>query len=125
MPPWRLDAVLATLFVATALLTTRRADPVYEQQDGVAIALILAATVPYYLRRRAPLAVLVVSLSATAALFIDGYDAGALPFLIGFGIYTVGAHRPWREVLAAAGFQNACLTVMSSPTARASTCPSS
>lgn len=112
MPPWRLDAVLATLFVVTALLTTRRADPVYEPRDGVAIALILAATIPYYLRRRAPLAVLVVTLSATAALFIDGYDAGALPFLIGVGIYTVGAYRPWREVVAAAVFQNACLAVM-------------
>jgi signal transduction histidine kinase len=56
--------------------------------------------------------VLLVSLSATAALFIEGYDAGALPFLIGVGIYTVGAHRPFREVAAAAVFVNLVLLVM-------------
>src|SRR5688572_20047087 len=86
MPPWRLDAVLATLFVVTALLTTRRPDPGYEERDAVAVVLILVATVPYYLRRAAPLPVLIVTLTATAALFIDGYDAGALPFLVAVGI---------------------------------------
>jgi signal transduction histidine kinase len=112
MPPWRVDAVLATLFVVTALATTRRPDPVYEPRDGVAIVLILASTVPYYVRRLAPLPVLVVSLSATAALFIDGYDAGALPFLIGVGIYTVGAYRPLPEVVGATVFVNVALFAM-------------
>ena len=111
-PAWRIDAVLATLFVVTALVTTRRPDPVYEPRDGVAIALILAATVPYYVRRLAPLPVLVVSLAATAALFIDGYDSGPLPFLIGVGIYTVGAYRPLREVVAGAVFAGLALVAM-------------
>ncbi len=34
MPPWRLDAVLATLFVVTALLTTSKPDPGYEERDA-------------------------------------------------------------------------------------------
>ena len=55
---------------------------------------------------------LIVTLTATAALFIDGYDAGALPFLVAVGIYTVGAYRPLREVVAAAVFVIAALFVM-------------
>ena len=112
MPAWRVDAVLATLFVITALVTTNRTDPVYEPRDGRAVALILAATLPYFFRRLAPLAVLVVSVSATGALFLEGYDAGALPFLVAVGIYTVGAYRPAREVVAAVVFQNAVLLAM-------------
>jgi signal transduction histidine kinase len=112
VPAWRVDAVLATVFVLTALATTHRPDPVYEPRDGLAVGLLLAATVPYYGRRLAPVPVLVTSLTATAALFIEGYDAGALPFLVAVGIYTVGAHRPIREVAAAAVFVNLTLVVM-------------
>jgi signal transduction histidine kinase len=112
MPPWQVDAVLATLFVVTAFLTTRRPDFGYEERDAAANALILAATVPYYARRLAPLSVLMVSISAIAALFLDGYDAGALPFLVGVGIYTVGAYRPLREVVVAMVFVIATLVVM-------------
>ena len=112
VPPWRFDALLTLPFLVTALFTTRRPGPVPEAPDAVGIALILGATVPYFFRRLAPLPVLVVSLSATATLFIDGYDTGALPFLVGVGIYTVGAYRPLREVVIAAVFQNAVLVVM-------------
>ena len=104
--------MLTTLFVVTALLTTRKPDPGYEERDAVAIALILVATVPYYLRRAAPLPVLIVTMTATAALFIDGYDAGALPFLVAVGVYTVGAYRPLPEVVAAMVFVIAALFVM-------------
>jgi hypothetical protein len=51
--PWRIDAVLATFFVLVGVMTTDQADPLYEPRDAVAIGLILAATVPYYARRRA------------------------------------------------------------------------
>ena len=109
---WRLDGLLAALFVATALATTWKPDPGYDDRDGFAVALILLATAPHVFRRVAPVPVLVVTLSATAALFIRGYDAGALPFLIGVGVYTVGAYRPWREVVGAAVFVNVTLVVM-------------
>jgi signal transduction histidine kinase len=112
VPAWRIDAVLATVFVLTALATTSRPDPVHEPRDGLAVGLVLAATVPYYARRRVPLPVLLVSLSATAGLFIGGYDAGALPFLVAVGIYTVGAHRPIHEVVAATVFVNVVLLAM-------------
>jgi signal transduction histidine kinase len=112
MPPWRFDLMLTTPFVVTALFTTRKPGPVPEAPDALGIVLILAATAPFLFRRLAPLPVLVVSLSATAALFVDGYDTGAQPFLIAVGVYTVGAYRPLREVVAAAIFQNAVLVLM-------------
>ncbi len=111
-PPWRIDAVLATFLVLTGLTTTNQAEPIYEPRDAGAIALILVATVPYYLRRLAPLPVFVVSQTAIAAIFVVGYHGGALPFVLAVGAYTVGAHRPLREVVLAAVLQNVTFAVM-------------
>ena len=111
-PAWQIDAVLATFLVATGLTTTNQIEAIYKPRDGVAIALILVATLPYYLRRRAPLAVFVVSLTAIAALFVLDYHGGALPFVLAVGAYTVGAYRPLREVVAAAVVQNVTFVVM-------------
>ena len=102
MPSWRLDLVIATLFVVTGIGTTGHGGPVYEPRDGVALALVLGVTVPYYVRRLAPLPVFVLSISAIAGLFVGGYDAGALPFVVAVGAYTVAAYRPLREVVVAA-----------------------
>ena len=111
-PPWRIDAVLATFLVLTGLTTTNQTEPIYEPRDGVAVALILAATLPYYVRRQAPLPVFVVSQTAIAAIFVSGYHGGALPFVLAVGAYTVGAHRPLREVVLAAVLQNVTFAVM-------------
>jgi signal transduction histidine kinase len=110
--PWRIDAVLATFFVLVGVMTTDQADPLYEPRDAVAIGLILAATVPYYARRRAPLPVFAVSQTAMAVLFVLDYHGGALPFVLAVGAYTVGAYRPLPEVLAAAALQNVTFAVM-------------
>jgi signal transduction histidine kinase len=110
--PWRIDAVLASCFVLTGLTTTNQSNPIYEPRDGVAIGLILAATLPYYARRLAPLPVFAASLAAVAALFVQGYAAGALPFVVGMGAYTVGAYRPLRELVLAAALMYAALAVM-------------
>jgi signal transduction histidine kinase len=111
-PPWRIDAVLATCFVAAGLVTTDRPDPSYESRDGVAIALVLGATVPYYARRLAPLPVFAVSLAATAALFVRDYPTGALPFVTAIGAYSVAAHRPRGEAVLGAVFMYATFVVM-------------
>jgi signal transduction histidine kinase len=111
-PPWRIDAVLGTFVVLTGLITTNQADPGYEPRDGVALALILASTVPYYVRRLAPLPVFAVSQTAMAALFILEYHGGALPFVLAVGTYTVAAYRPRPEVALAAVLQNVSFLVM-------------
>ena len=111
-PAWRIDAVLATFLVGTGLTTTNQIEEIYRPRDGVAIALILVATLPYYLRRWAPLAVFAVSQTAIASLFILDYHGGALPFVLAVGAYTVGAYRPLQEVVAAAVLQNVTFVVM-------------
>ena len=111
-PPWRIDAVLASCFVLIGLTTTNKGPPVYEPRDGLAIGLILAATLPYYARRWAPFQVFLVSTTAVAALFVQDYHAGALPMVYAVGVYTVGAYRPLREVLLAAVIMNAAFVVM-------------
>ena len=104
--------MLATFFVLVGFTTTEQADPLYEPRDAVAIGLVLAATLPYYARRRAPLPVFVVSQTAMAVLFVLDYHGGAMPFVLAAGAYTVGAHRPLPEVLAAAAVQNVTFAVM-------------
>ena len=110
--PWRIDAVLATFLVLAGLITTNQIEATYKPRDGVAIALLLLATVPYYLRRRAPLAVFVVSQTAIAAVFVLDYHGGALPFVLAVGAYTVGAYRPVPQVVAAGVLQNVTFAVM-------------
>ena len=112
MPPWIFDVAVATPFVVTSLFTTRRTGQGTEPPEATGVALVLVATVPYYFRRLAPLPVLVVSLSATAALFLEGYDGGTLPMLVAIGVYTVGAYRPLPEVIAAGVVQNVLLFAM-------------
>ena len=111
-PTWRIDAVLATFLVLAGLTTTSQKEAIYEPRDGLGIALVLAATLPYYARRLAPSAVFAVSQTAIGAIFVLGYHGGALPFVLAVGAYTVGAYRPLREVLAAAALQNVTFTVM-------------
>src|SRR6266545_3502820 len=70
------------LFRPDRLDDDQQASATYEPRDGVAIGLILVATLPYYARRLAPLPVFVVSVAAVAALFALGYAGGALPMVI-------------------------------------------
>jgi len=104
-----LDVLLGSVFVLAGLATTRSEAAAGTSRDGVALALVLLGTVPYVVRRRAPLPVFFCSLVAIATLFALGYEGGALPTVVAVGAYTVGAHRPLREVLLAAALTNAAL----------------
>ena len=112
LPPWPLDVVLTAFFVVVGFTTTSQPGTDYERRDGLAIALILAATVPYVARRAAPFVVFIVTLVATASLFVLGYEAGALPMVVGVGAYTVGAYAPARQVVLAAVVMNVAFVVM-------------
>src|SRR4051812_35777126 len=57
--PWVIDAVLGTMFVIIGVLSvaaahTSEAAATYREPDAIALLLVLAATVPYFVRRRAP-----------------------------------------------------------------------
>jgi signal transduction histidine kinase len=118
LPPWRVDGVLAVCFLAAALATTGGAGAGFESRDGIAIVLVLLATVPYVARRYAPLPVFIVSVVATAALFVRHNHGGALPMVVAIGAFTVAAYRPAREALLAAVVlltAFVCMLVASSP----------
>ena len=111
-PAWSVDLILAVVFVVSGLSTTTTTSGLYEPRDGRAIALILIGTVPYVVRRKAPLVVFSCSAVSIAILFSLGYDGGSLPTVIAVGIYTVGAYRPLHEVLLGAAILNAALVAM-------------
>src|SRR5688572_10319306 len=96
------DPLLATVFAVGGLAPTAAGTVGYRPADGLAVILVLAGTVPYALRRRAPLPVFLCSLAGLTALFVLGYDGGALPAVVAVGAYTVGAYRPLHEVLLGA-----------------------
>jgi signal transduction histidine kinase len=99
--------------VLVGVLTTgSEAEAPFKDRDAVAWALILAGTLPYYARRRAPMTVFVVSLTAVCVLMLFDYDPGALPFTLLLGAYTVGAYRPVRAVIAAAAVLMVLLMVL-------------
>lgn len=111
--PWLVDAVLATVLVLAALLTTAaNTSGLYRERDALALALILASTLPYCVRRRAPVPVYVGTATAVIVLMLSGYNEGALPWVLLVGAYTVGAYRPARVAVAASAVVTALLLVL-------------
>ncbi len=104
--PWLVDGGIAILFVVIGLATTsgrgQVSKDVYEPQDALGVFLVLAATVPFVFRRRAPFAVL---LFCTAAVVINsslGHNEGATPFFLWVAVITVAATCTTRKVWVSA-----------------------
>lgn len=115
-PIWAIDALLATVLVIVVLLTVSAGpidpDVAYEQPDVWTYLIVVASTVPYYVRRRAPFTVFAWSALGLCTLSALGYYEGALPFAVLVGIYTVGAYRPPRAILAAFGVLIAAMAIL-------------
>jgi signal transduction histidine kinase len=101
--PWMLDAILATAFVVLALIghlaSTGGAGVHYRDTDALSVLMTLTVALPYYVRRRAPLAVLLISEIAVVVLTAREYRTGATPFILLIGVYTVAAWCPARQRL--------------------------
>lgn len=114
--PWALDLLTGTVIVVAGLLTTAggsdTSPDAYRDFDGIGLVLVLAATLPYYARRRAPTAVFAVSTVSVAIFMLRDYDEGMLPFMLLFGAYTVGAYRGAREVAVSATLMGAALVAL-------------
>jgi signal transduction histidine kinase len=104
--PWVVDGTVAAVFVILGLATTSgRGDvprSVYEPRDALSVLLVLAASVPFVFRRRAPLAVLLVATTAVSLLVALGYNQGLTPFFLFVGAVTVAATCPARTTAMAA-----------------------
>jgi signal transduction histidine kinase len=97
--PWVLDACIGTLFTGVglaALFTTTSRTIEYHDVDALGVLLVLACSVPYYFRRQATFAVLLVSFVALCTLAIVGYPANAESQFLLVGMYTLGSHATGR-----------------------------
>jgi signal transduction histidine kinase len=96
---WVLDALLATAFLVLVLVghftASGDAGVDYRDPDAFSVVLSLAAAVPYYFRRHAPLAVLLISETAVVVLTVRDYQTGAAPSVLLVGLFTVAA---WSNV---------------------------
>src|SRR5262245_52572105 len=101
---WALDAVLATFFVGVALAGHFGSSSAVDLHDpnAFSIFLTLAASVPYYFRRHAPLAVMLISEVAVVTLTVTEYETAAAPWVLLVGVYTVAAWCNDRERLIGA-----------------------
>jgi signal transduction histidine kinase len=93
--PWVVDGLVAAVFVILGLASSAgrgdvpRAD--YQSGDAFSVLLVLASSVPYVFRRRAPISVLLVSATAVSLLVALGYNQGLTPSFLWLGAVTVGA----------------------------------
>jgi signal transduction histidine kinase len=110
LPPTVADGLLAALLTVIALpllfLPSENFERLYasgfRDPGPLAVLLTLCQTVPLTWRRRAPYAVLAVSTAAAIAHLALGFKPTFAEAAMVVSLYTVAAHRPRRQAVAAA-----------------------
>jgi len=100
--PWVLDGALALALLAASLATTAVAGSL--TADPVHLGLVLLASLPYALRRRAPLPVLLVAGAAVFSLLLLGHGTAVIGTGLFLGAYTVAARTGRGATAVAAAF---------------------
>jgi signal transduction histidine kinase len=104
--PRILDALLATLFLGLTLVahfySNNSSTDHFHDPNALSVLATIGVAVPYYWRRRAPLAVLLVSETCVVFLTVARYQTGAAPWVLLVGVYTVAAWCSARERLIGA-----------------------
>ena len=113
--PWVIDSLLATAFLVIVLVshlgTTDSAVKYHDANLG-SVLLAIGVAVPYYFRRHAPLAVLLISWVCLVALAAGDYRTGGAPAVVLVGMYTVAAWCDVRDRAIGAGAIVIGLTVI-------------
>ena len=107
--PWVLDSALAVVLLLGAILTTAAPGHISRPPDATMYALAFLAAVPFVLRRRAPLAVLLITSAPVLALIVLGYSTAMVGAGLFLAAYTVAAWSTMRATLIAAGYVFAIL----------------
>jgi signal transduction histidine kinase len=113
--PWVIDSLLATAFLVIVLVghfSTTNNGPEYHDPNVVSVLLAIGVAVPYYFRRHAPLAVLLISEGCLVALGVADYQTGVAPGVLLVGLYTVAAWCDVRDRAIGAGAVVIGLTVV-------------
>ena len=107
--PWVIDVVLGTVFTIAGLASLFGShDPKvdYADADALGVLLALGCSLPFYLRRRAPLATTLVVTASLVLLSALDYPANVQSQMLLVGAYTVGAHTNGiRRVIGALGIE--------------------
>jgi signal transduction histidine kinase len=93
--PWILDAFIGTAFTVLGLIGLfQHTNPSYDFRDPNALAVLLSlgCSLPFYFRRRAPFAVLMISTTALILLFCFKFQANVQAQMIVVAAYAVGSY---------------------------------
>jgi signal transduction histidine kinase len=104
--PWVIDSLLATAFLVIVLvshLAGTDSGVKYHDANLVSVLLAIGVAVPFYFRRHAPLAVLLISEVCVVALTVGDYQTGAAPAVLLVAVYTVAAWCDARDRAIGAG----------------------
>jgi len=113
---WVIDSLLATAFLVIVLVThlgTTDSAVEYHDPNLLSVLLAIGVAVPYYFRRHAPLAVLLISEVCLVALALGDYRTGLMPAVVLVGMYTVAAWCDVRDRAIGAGAVVIGLTIIS------------
>ena len=111
------DALVALAFLAIGWFSSGAptiSNPFYRYapRDWLFVLLLILSTVPYAWRRRWPTAAFLISMVSVSVLWLLGYNAGQLPFLLMVGGYFVAVARPMWEVMLCSAVALGCFGLL-------------
>jgi signal transduction histidine kinase len=104
--PWIIDALITTplaIIALKVLSVSGGAASDYREPTAWAYALTVVATVPYYFRRRAPLPVFLITITAMMPLVLADFESNVCVQMTLLGTYTVAAYCSSRQRVVAIG----------------------
>ena len=113
--PWVLDAVLGTVFTVAGLASLfSSGDPKvdYADPDALGVVLALGCSLPFYFRRRAPLATTLIATVSLVLLSTLEYPSNVQSQMLLVAAYTIGSHTDGvRRAIGAGGIALGVLVV--------------
>jgi signal transduction histidine kinase len=113
--PWVLDAALGTLFTITGLVSLfGGGEPKidYRDADALGAALSLAASLPFFVRRRAPFATALISTAAVTVMLLLDYQSNTQTQMVLVSAYTLASHAEGMRRVVGFTFLEVCVGIV-------------
>ncbi|MGB7981146.1 MAG: sensor histidine kinase [Candidatus Nanopelagicales bacterium] len=111
--PWVVDGLLAAAILVAAAVAAATPAPQFRSPDATVFALIALGALPYAVRRRWPLPVMVLATIPVLALLALGYSSAVIGAALFLAAYTVAAHSERRVAAVALGYAVIVMVVVS------------